>query len=64
MIESYKYTYGFAGEGEHPSSGASRTSAKASDTYPRIRSNATYNCKNNGDLLRFHLQAEAPQYSR
>ena len=39
-------------------------SAKASDTYPKIRSNAISNFKNNGDLLRSHLRAKAPQYSR
>lgn len=57
-------SHGYAGNGEHPSSGASHTSVKASDTYPRIRSNAISNFKNNGDLLRSHLRAEAPQYSR
>lgn len=56
--------HGCAGGGEYPSSGASHTSAKASDTYPKIRSNAISKCKNNGDLLRSHLRAKAPQYSR
>ena len=55
---------GCAGGGEHPPSGVSPISAKASDTYPEIRSNATSNFKNKGDLLRSHLRAEAPQYSR
>ena len=55
---------GFAENGAHPSSGASRTSAKASDTYQKIRFNVISNYKNKSDLLRFHLRAEAPQYSR
>ena len=51
-------------DGEHPSSGASHTSAKASDTYHKIRSGDIFNCKNYGDLLRSHLRVKTPQFSR
>ena len=66
VLRAYKRsrTHACAGDGEHPSSGASHTSAKASGTYRKIRSNAISNHKKFGDLLRSHLRAEAPQYSR
>ncbi len=47
--------HGCAGGGEHPSSGASPISAKASDIYPRIRSNAISNFKNNVNIIRSFL---------